>query len=254
MSVSARTRRGGALLPASVAALVAAAVAAGCGVPTGDNSFREVPPAEIQFGLNATSTSTTTTTTTTTTTLPEAPDTTALATTSTVRLEPVEIYFVTRGRLLPVVFELPPDSSPEQIAEVLVAGPPPPGVTLDTLIEEGLILSAVESGGLLTVDLDEETFDRIPATEQTEAIGQIVLTMISSLRRVGQVTFTLDGEPIAVKRGNSLPSAVGEELSYEDYSVLLVNTPTPDDTDGPDSATTTTSDVPAGASDSGADE
>jgi len=232
--------------------VVVAAVATGCGVPTGDSSFEEIPPAEIQFGLNATSTSTTTTTTTTTT-LPEAPETTALATTSTIRLEPVEIYFVTRGRLQPVVFELPPGSSPDQIAEVLSAGPPS-GVALDTLVEDGLIRSAVESAGLLTVDLDEETFDRIPATEQTEAIGQIVLTMISSLRRVGQVTFTLDGEPIAVKKGNSLSSAVGEELAYEDYAVLLVNTPTPADTDGPDSATTTTSDVPSSTSDSGDDE
>jgi hypothetical protein len=223
--------------------LVVAAVAAGCGVPTGDSSFEEIPSEQIQFGLDATSTSTTSTTTTTTT-LPEAPATTALATTSTIRLEPVEVYFVTRGRLQPVVFELPPGSSPDQIAEVLAAGPPS-GVALDTLIEDGLILSAVEAGGILTVDLDEETFDRIPATEQTEAIGQIVLTMISSLRRVGQVTFTLAGEPIAVKKGNSLSSSVGEELAYEDYAVLLVTPPPPAENDGPDSATTTTSEAPA---------
>jgi len=246
MSVSTCTGRS-ALLPALALTIVAAA---GCGVPTGDTSFEEIPAAEIQFGLNATSTSTTTTTTTT---LPEAPATTALATTSTIRLEPVEIYFVTRGRLQPVVFEVPPGSSPDQIADILAAGPPS-GVALDTLVEEGLILDAQVSGGILTVDLDEETFDRIPATEQTEAIGQIVLTMISSLRLVGQVTFTLEGEPIAVKKGNSLSSAVGEELAYEDYSVLLVRTPTPDGTDGPDTATTTTSEAPPSASDSGTDE
>lgn len=207
-----------------------ALVTAACGVPTGDSSFEEIPPAEIQFGLDATSTSTTSTTsTTTTTTLPETPVTTELATTSTIRLEPVEFYFVTRGRLQPVVFDLPPGSSPEQIADVLAAGPPA-GVALDTLVEDGLIVDAVEANGLLTVDLDADTFDRIPATAQTEAIGQIVLTMISSLRRVGQVTFTLEGEPIAVKKGNSLSSAVGEELAYEDYAVLLLSGPPPADT------------------------
>lgn len=230
---------------AVLSAVVMAAVGAGCGVPTDDSSFEEIPPSEIQFGLDATSTSTTSSTTTST--LPEAPATTELATTSTIRLEPVDIYFVTRGRLQPVVFELPPGSSPDQMADVLAAGPPA-GVALDTLIEDGLILSSVESGGILTVDLDEETFDRIPATEQTEAIGQIVLTMISSLRRVGQVTFTLAGEPIAVKKGNSLSSAVGEELAYEDYAVLLVSTPTPAENGGPEPAATTMSEVESSTS------
>ena len=240
-------KRAGAVI-GSAAMLLGALALAACGVPTGDSSFEEIPSEDIQFGLDATSTSTSTTSTTTTsTTVPDAPDTTVapetseLATTSTIRLEPVEIYFVTRGRLQPVTFELPPGSSPEQIAEVLAAGPPE-GVALDTLIEEGLIVSAIESGGLLTVDLDEETLDRIPATEQTEAIGQIVLTMISSLRRVGQVTFTVADEPIAVKRGNSLSSVVGEALTYEDYAVLLVNVPPPGDTavdDQPEAVTTT---------------
>jgi len=218
------------------AILSVAVMLTACGVPTGDGSFEEIPSEEIQFGLDATSTSTSTTTTsTTTTTLPDVPDTTVvpetseLATTSTIRLEPVEIYFVTRGRLQPVTFELPPGSSPDQVADVLAAGPPD-GVALDTLIEDGLIVRSVESGGLLTIDLDEDTLDRIPATEQTEAIGQIVLTMITSLRRVGQVTFTVADEPIAVKKGNSLSSGVGEALTYEDYVVLLVNTPAPVDT------------------------
>ncbi len=196
-----------------------------CGVPTGDDSFAVIPPEEDPFGLDATST-TTSTTTTTTTTLPVTPDTIA-TTTTVVRLEPAEFYFLTtRNRLQPIVVDLPPPFSAEQIADILEAGPPP-DVALTSLIEPGLIVSSSESRGVLTVDLDANTFADIPSTQQTEAIGQIVMTMVSSLRRVGLVNFTIDGDPISVKKGNSLLSDVGEPLSFDDYVILLATPPPP---------------------------
>jgi hypothetical protein len=199
------------------------ALTGACGVQTGDDSFAVIPPEEDPFGLDATST-TTSTTTTTTTTLPVTPDTIA-TTTTVVRLEPAEFYFLTtRSRLQPIVVDLPPPFSAEQIADILEAGPPP-DVALTSLIEPGLIVSSSESRGVLTVDLDANTFEDIPSTQQTEAIGQIVMTMISSLRRVGLVSFTIDGDPISVKKGNSLLSDVGEPLSYDDYVVLLATPP-----------------------------
>lgn len=202
-----------------------AAIVGACGVPTGDDSFEVIPAEEDPFGLDATST-TTSTTTTTTTTLPVTPDTVATTTTTPIRTEPAEIYFLTtRGRLLPVFFELPPPLTAEQVAEVLEAGPPPDQPVLDTLIEEGLIVGSSENRAVLTVDLDPMTFERIPSTQQTEAIGQIVMTMISSLRRVGFVNFTIEGEPISVKKGNSLLSDVGEPLAYDDYTNLLATPP-----------------------------
>ena len=208
---------------AAVAAL--ALVGGACGVSTGDDSFAVIPPEEDPFELDATST-TTSTTTTTTTTLPITPDTLPTTTTTPIRTEPAEIYFLTtRGRLLPVVFELPPPIAAEQVAEVLEAGPPSDQPLLDSLIEEGLIVSSSESRAVLTIDLDAATFARIPSTEQTEAIGQIVMTMVSSLRRVGFVNFTIEGEPISVKKGNSLLSDVGEPLAYDDYIILLATPP-----------------------------
>jgi hypothetical protein len=209
--------------PVLAAVALLGSFAAGCGVPTGDDTFSAIPPAEDPFGLDATSTTTSTTTTTTTTT-PAAPDTIA-TTTTPVRLEPAEFYFLTtRNKLQPVVVDLPPPFSAEQIADILESGPPE-GVALTSLIEPGLIKSSSEERGVLTVDLDPTTFAGIPTTRQTEAIGQIVMTMISSLRRVGLVTFTIDGQPISVKKGNSLLSDVGEPLSYDDYVILLASPP-----------------------------
>ncbi|HYN34567.1 MAG TPA: GerMN domain-containing protein [Ilumatobacteraceae bacterium] len=197
--------------------LVSLAALAGCGVPAGNETFSEIPPDEVLFELDATST---TSTSTTSTTSPALPETTALATTTTIRLEPVQIYFLSRGRLQPITVDLPPGSSPDQVADVLEAGPPR-DVALESLIEDGLIVSAVESGGVLTVDLDPTIFDQVPSTQQTEAIGQIVLTMLSSLRGIGQVTFTLGGEAVAVKKGNGQLSDVGEPLSYDAFANLL---------------------------------
>jgi hypothetical protein len=234
--------------PVLAAVALLGSFAAGCGVPTGDDTFSAIPPAEDPFGLDATSTTTSTTTTTTTTT-PAAPDTIA-TTTTPVRLEPAEFYFLTtRNKLQPVVVDLPPPFSAEQITDILESGPPE-GVSLTSLIEEGLIKSSTESRGVLTVDLDATTFARIPSTQQTEAIGQIVMTMISSLRRVGLVSFTIDGEPISVKKGNSLLSDVGEPLSYDDYVILLASPPpTVASTTQPTDATSSDS-LPTTAADS----
>jgi len=207
-----------------IAALgVVASLAAACGVSTGDDSFSVIAPEEDPFGLDATST-TTSTTTTTTTTLPATPDPVP-TTTSPVRLETAEFYFLTtRSRLQPFFAPLPPPFSADQIADILEAGPPP-DVALESLIEAGLIVSSSESRAVLTVDLDAETFERIPSTQQTEAIGQIVMTMISSLQRVGLVNFTIEGELISVKKGNSLLSDVGEPLAYDDFVTLLASPP-----------------------------
>ena len=96
---------------------------------------------------------------------------------------------------------------------------------------------------LLTVDLDPTIFDRIPSTQQTEAIGQIVLTMLGSLRGIGQVTFTLGGEAVAVKQGNGQLSDVGEPLSYDAFANLLAAPRTSADTTTTTISTTTTGSV-----------
>ena len=232
--------------------LVVAAVA--CGVPTGDDTFTAVPAAEVPFGLAETTTTTTTPPTTTTAATPttDVTQTIAPTTTTPIRLDPVDIYFLTRGRLQPVVREIPTGFSADQIADILEEGPPP-DLALESLIVDGLIAGSFESRGVLTVDLDADAFSGIPTTQQTEAIAQIVLTMVSSLRRVGLVNFTIDGESISVKKGNSLLSEVGEPLSYEDYVQLLVNPPTADTPDTTDVTQTTDADDGANVDDEPSD-
>jgi hypothetical protein len=84
-----------------------------------------------------------------------------------------------------------------------------------------LIVSTDVAEGVVTVDLDPEIFARIATFDQAEAIGQIVLTMIDNVDRVGAVLFTLAGEPTQVKKGDSLLTEAGEAVTFDDYVVLL---------------------------------
>ncbi len=197
-----------------------------CGVPTGEDSFSRLGSGEVPFRLAEPSTTTTTTTTTTlptATTEVEAPTTTARQTTTTLALETVDFYFVSRGELQPVPRELPMGFGINQLASGLEAGPPAgtAGIGLETLVEEDLIVSSTEERGVVTVDLAPTVFDEIATSDLRRVIGQIVLTYTGNLRGVGQVTFTLAGEPIRVPRGDGLLSEPGEPLAFDDYGVLL---------------------------------
>lgn len=204
---------------------------ASCGVPTGQDSFSQIGTDEVPFRLAEQPTTTTTTeppvTTSPPSTEPDAPTTTAEATTTTLPLETVEIYFLSRGELQPVPRELPQAYGINQLAAGLEAGPPSgaTGVGLDTLIEEGLILDSTTASGIVTVELDEDEFDEIQPRAQRPAIAQIVLTYTANLRGIGQVTFTIAGQPIRVPTGNGLLSEPGQPLAFDDYANMLADRP-----------------------------
>jgi hypothetical protein len=67
-----------------------------------------------------------------------------------------------------------------------------------------------------------------------------VLTFTGNLRGVGQVAFTLDGEPLGVQKGNGLYAEPGQPVSFDDYRELLADAPTTTTTT---SSTTTTTGV-----------
>ena len=217
------------LLGIAASSVFAGLALTACGIPTGDDTFSEIPNEDVLFGLDAT----TTTTSTTTTTTPVTPVTTLVEPTTTiVPYEQVDVYFLSRGRLQPVALALTSDFAPEQLVDKLEEGPPP-GVGLDSHIESGLIRSIDKANGVVTVDLDPEIFQRIAAFDQAEAIGQIVLTLTGNLRGVGSVRFTLGGEPTQVKKGDSLLSEPDQAVTFDDYAMLLT-------TSGPTSTSTTT--------------
>lgn len=213
---------------------------AACGIPTGEDSFDPIAAEDVPFRLPEQSTTSTSTTTAPTSTLPptslaDAPETTAESTTTTLPTETVAVYFLSRDGLQPVPNELPRGYGIGQLVASLEAGPPDgaAGVGLDTLIDEGLIVDADAEGGVVTVELDESGFDQIEPRDQRPAIAQIVLTLTANLRGVGQISFTLAGEPIRVPKGNGLLSETGEPLAFDDYAIMLAEStvgPTPDTT------------------------
>lgn len=215
---------------------VVAAIVSACGYNAGSN-VREISQEEL-FGLDQTTT-TSTTTTTTTSSVPTdvSVDSTSTTTTLPVVTELVELYFLDGDGLEPVRINLTSQPSLPRVLEALEEGPQQAGsagLGLRSAIPDGLVdLDDVsESRGVVTVDLDGETYAQIDANDELPAIAQIVLTL-SGQAGVGQVRFTLDDEPLAVRLGTGRVSGPGEEVAEDDYTVLLEEDIVPPSTDPP---------------------
>jgi hypothetical protein len=194
------------------------ALVTSCGV-AGDGELQEIDSADL-FGLDETTTSTTSTTMVPVT-LPWTP--TNQATSTTIATEPVALYFVDGRSLTDVSRPLARDPSPSRVVSALLAGPPAGeiGIGLRTLLPPDLVNTVIPSGtGFVTVDLVGDEFQRIDPADQRIAIGQLVLTL-TKRPGVGQVAFTLDGEPLRVPRADGLQSELGATVSRRDYESLL---------------------------------
>ncbi len=77
------------------------------------------------------------------------------------------------------------------------------------------------AAGFASVDLLGTVFETIEDPDQRLAFAQIVLTLT---RRpgIGQVQFSVDGEPIGVPGRDNVIRAAGDLVSFEDYESLLV--------------------------------
>lgn len=186
---------------AAVLVQLLAVVAVACSVPTGDSTFQPIDGDEIPGGLNdSTTTTSTTTTTTTTTSLPDIPESTVESTTTTTQApaEVVDLYFISRGLLAVVETELVARRDLNQLVVSLEQGPPP-GSGFSSFARRGLIVGQpTVEGGVITIDLDADVYDLILARNQRQAIAQIVWTFLQNSTAIGQVAFTLDGEPFPV--------------------------------------------------------
>ena len=201
-----------------------AVIAVACSVPTGDSTFQLIDGNEIPGGLNdSTTTTSTTTTTTTTTSLPDTPESTVELTTTTTPApaEMVDLHFISRGLLAVVETELIARRDLNQIVVALEQGPPL-GSGFSSFVRRGLIVGQpTVEGGVITIDLDADVYDLILARNQRQAIAQIVWTFLQNSTAIGQVAFTLDGDPFPV------PADGGDRdfAAIDDFASLDPGTP-----------------------------
>lgn len=205
------------------AVIVLAAATQGCGVDAGD-SFATIAPQDIPFGLDQPAT----TSTTTTSQPPLGPDT-ASTTTSPVQTEPVNVYFVLGlDRLQRLTVQLASPVELLQMLALLADGPPSEqSVGLRTAVRPGLVVDLFSERGVAQVDLSGSNLNLLSPRDQRMAIAQIVLSVLGSARGVGQVVFTIDGEPaeIGIPPDFTL-SSPGQPLAFADFESLLGGRPT----------------------------
>ena len=99
---------------------------------------------------------------------------------------------------------------------------PPLGNGFSSFVRRGLIVGQpTAEGGVLTIDLDADVYDLILARHQRQAIAQIVWTFLQNSTAIGQVAFTLDGEPFPV------PADGGDQelAAIDDFASLNPGTP-----------------------------
>lgn len=196
------------------AALVATAALAACGSVRGGN-FKNIDQSNIPFGLAEPSS---TTTTVTPTTLP-AVTTLPVATTTTVPTDRVELFFAVHSNVIGTSARLPSPVTLDAVLAALVAGPPPDaGVAgVRGVLRREHIGSVSMRFGIATVDVTK-AFTELSNVEQRLAVAQLVLTL-TGRPGVGQVAFTVEGQPVDVPRGDG--SLGAGPVTREDYFTLI---------------------------------
>ncbi len=189
------------------AALVLAATVAvalpGCGIPTEDEATL-APPADVPFDL-----------------LAEVPETTSttLSSPTGASMTKATIFLVQGERLAPVERDVPAPASGESVIEALGRGPSRAEAALglrSALVGSDVMRSIGISGGIASVDLGTG-FTDIVGRDQIMALAQIVST-VTGLAGVGRVSFTLEGVPVGVPRGDG--AVTTESVSRDDYALL----------------------------------
>ena len=232
-------------------AVVGAIASGSCGVPR-ETGFQPLASDEVPFRIGVT------TTTAPAPATPSGPTTDVPVTVTTARstgprpsstlvaTEPVKLYFATAGNhLTAITTTLPHPTSLRRAIAALETGPllDDAGVQLQSFVQQGLVLSVTDEGGVALVDLDGELLTRIDSSDQRLLIAQLVLTL-ATRPGIGQVSFSADGDPISVpvpSRDNLLSEA-GEPVSFDEFEELVA---IPSDEPGP---SPTSTDAGTGAS------
>lgn len=195
-----------------IAALPAlAVVVAACGAPP--PGFQAIDPGDVPFQLAAPSTM-----------APRDAASTTVPVTETegIVVDTVDLYFVSNESLVR--------------SQRLVTGTVPAASVLDLLAAgigtgSGLtgLRSAIPPGfapyvrvirGVALVDLGDVRLDSLSPGDQRLFVAQIVLTL-TSRNGVGQVVFSVGGEPIAVPRGRGDLVEPLTPVTFDDYAGMV---------------------------------
>jgi spore germination protein GerM len=183
-----------------VLAVLVAAIAGGCGVPT-DKAPQALPRADVPFDLLA-------------------PAATSATSTSLVAVTTeVPVYLVGPDRLVVVRRLVESPSSLFRALESLLAGPiadeSAAGVR-SAISNQTRLLSVRVQSGVATIDLSGD-FAAIGGRDQILAVAQLVYTATAAPGVLG-VRLSLDGKPVEVPRGDG--TLTQEPLNPGDYSGL----------------------------------
>lgn len=193
---------------------IALVLLSSCAV-AGTSDFSPIDEAEIPLSLSQSAT--TTIASTTTTTVAADLDSAQMVN------ELVDLYFILGAGLLKVQTNVVSPASPAQALSLLGAGPlnDPSYAGLRSAIPQTLEGEVEVARGVATVTVPESFLRALPPTDQRLAIAQIVATL-TSRPGVGQVSFVVDGVPIAVPRGRGDLVAAGTPVTFEDYAMLII--------------------------------
>ena len=189
----------------------AGALAPACSPPS--EGFREIPPADVPFQLGAPST----------TALAESAESSVAPTAPEgLVVDTVDLYFVANESLVRAQRLVAGTVTPTSALELLAAGPGTEAalVGLRSAIPGGFSPAVRVVRGVALVDLGDVKLESLSPADQRLFIAQLVLT-ITSRNGVGQVVFSVAGDPIAVPRGRGDLVAPLTPVSFDDYSGML---------------------------------
>ncbi len=175
-----------------------AVVVASCGVPAED-SARATDADEVPFALLDEEAP------------PLVPPTTAAVS------EPVSACFIHEDRLAVVARPLARPVTLRAALDALATPPDAPALMRTALADTSIVRDIQVTGGIARIDL-QEGISSLGGDDQLLAVAQIVCTL-TSRPGVGQVSFTLEGAPIEVPRGDG--SLVSAPVSRDDYASLI---------------------------------
>ena len=194
-------------------ALCSTLILTACSVPK-SGPFETISNDDIPFGLNAAQTTAPQSATETTVANLDPPGT---------EYEQVDLYFIRNAAVTraqrSVISPVDANGALAALTEGLVEDSTTVG--LRSAIPASLEARVDVDRGVATVNATRAFLNSLSAVDQRLAIAQIVLTL-TSRPGIGQVVFFVDGKAIAVPKGRGDLSGIGDPVTLDDYTNIIV--------------------------------